>query len=99
MLEEFARLDAKQGDPTRIQIAPARVELFGIGITMGVDLAYSDPSGWLLRLLLTDSEIVRVEHLRLYAMAAALNFEGRADGGPVASVELWLLRFNDRVST
>ena len=97
MLARFASLDLGEPAPSRIQMKPVAVDALGIRISMGVDLAYQTPDGWVVRHLLTDSEITRLGHLRLYATAAALHFEGRPDGGRVVRVELWLLRYQDRV--
>jgi hypothetical protein len=97
MLAHFVALDQSQPDPDRVQMKPAAVTVLGQGVVMGVDLAYETPTGWVLRHLITDDEIRRAEHLRLYATAAALHFEGRPDGGHVARVELWLLRHEGRV--
>jgi hypothetical protein len=94
MLERFADLERGRPDPTRTQVDRTRVEIFGHGLIMGVDLAYETPRGWNLVALLTDDEIRRPEHLELYATALALHWEGRSDGGRAASVELWLVRGN-----
>jgi hypothetical protein len=94
MLERFMDLERGRPDPTRIQVDRTRVEIFGHGLIMGVDLAYETPRGWNLVALITDDEIRRPEHLQLYATALALHWEVRPDGGRVASVELWLLRGN-----
>jgi hypothetical protein len=98
MLRRFAALDRLQAVPSRVQMRPTRVEVLGHGLIMGVDLAYETSTGWILRHLITDDEIHRSEHLRLYATAAALHFEGRSDGGDVARVEIWLLRYDGRVA-
>ena len=98
MLSRFAALDRPQPDPSRVQMRSTRVEVLGHGLIMGVDLAYETSTGWILRHLITDDEIRRPEHLRLYATAAALHFEGRPDGGRVARVEVWLLRYDGRVA-
>jgi hypothetical protein len=98
MLERFAGLDRTQADPTRVLMAPARAPVLGHGVTMGADLAYQTPDGWIVRQLLTDDEIRRIEHLRMFATATALHFEARPDGGQVDRVELWMLRFDGRVA-
>lgn len=92
MLERFAELDRSQADPTRVFLKPTRATVMGHGVTMGIDVAYQTPEGWVLRHILTDDEIRRTEHVRLYAAATALHFEGRPDGGDVARVEVWMLR-------
>jgi hypothetical protein len=64
---------------------------------MGIDVAYQTPEGWVLRQLLTDDEIRRVEHLRLYAAATALHLKGvwtaaksRASRcGPCVLTDVW----------
>ena len=94
MLERFAALDREQPDPTIVQAPRARVEIFGHTLVLDMDLAYRTPHGWNLVSILTDDEIRRPEHLQLYATALALHWERRPDGGPVASVELWLLKGN-----
>lgn len=96
MLERFARLDADEPAPSRFQLRPTPVDILGMVVSMGADLVYETPEGYVVRQLITDSEIIRPEHLRLYATAVALHFEGRPDGGPVARVDLWLLRYEDR---
>jgi hypothetical protein len=98
MLARFAALDRSQTDPTRVLIGPMRATVLSHGITMSADLAYQTPEGWIIRQLLTDDEIRRIEHLRMFATATALHFEARPDGGPVDRVELWLLRFDGRVA-
>lgn len=97
MLGRFAALDRLQPDPNRVQMRPTRVEVLGHGLIMGVDLAYETSAGWILRHLITDDEIRRPEHLRLYATAAALHFEGRSEGGRAVRVEVWLLRYDGGV--
>ncbi len=97
MLERFLALDQPQVDPTRFQMKPVQVELSGHRVLMGADVAYQTLDGWIVRHLITDEEIRQIDHLRLYATAAALHFEGRPDGGPVAAVEIWLLRYDRRV--
>jgi hypothetical protein len=98
MLVRFADMDKTQPDPTRVQMRRERVEVLGHGLTMGVDVAYQTSAGWIIRHLITDDEIRLTEHMRLYATAAALHFEGRSDGGPVSGVEVWLLRHDRRVA-
>jgi hypothetical protein len=96
MLERFAKLDADEPAPSRYQVRPVPVAVLGTLITMGADLVYETPEGHVIRQLITDSEITRPEHLRLYATAVALHFEGRPGGGPVSRIDLWLLRYDDR---
>jgi hypothetical protein len=91
MLERFAELDRDQPPPSRIQSAPVPVSVLGHRLTMGVDMVYDGEGGARLLILMTDREIRRTEHLRLYATAAALHFEGRPDGGRVDRVDIWLL--------
>lgn len=98
MLRRFAELDRAQADPTRVFLKPTRVAVMGHGITMGIDVAYKTPEGWVIRHILTDDEIRRIEHVRLYATATALHFEGRPDGGDVARVEVWMVRFERGVA-
>lgn len=98
MLGRFADLDRSQADPTRVFLKPTRVTVMGHGITLGIDVAYQTPEGWVIRHILTDDEIRRIEHVRLYATATALHFEGRPDGGDVARVEVWMLRFERGVA-
>ena len=97
MLERFLTLDQSQVDPTRFLMKPVRVEMFGHRVIMGVDVAYETQDGWIVRHLITDEEIRQIDHWRLYATAAALHFEERPDGGPIAAVQLWLLRYDRRV--
>jgi hypothetical protein len=92
MLERFVELDRSQPDPTRVLLKPIRAPVCGHWVTMGVDVAYQTLEGWVLRQLLTDDEIRRTEHVRWYAAATALHFEGHPDGGDVARVEVWMLR-------
>lgn len=92
MLKRFAELDLAEPTPDRVQMPKTRVDVLGVGITLGTDLVYETPNGWLLRLLITDHELVRPEHLHLLAVAAALHFEGRPDGGLVGAVDVWPLR-------
>jgi hypothetical protein len=93
MLVRFAELDRSEADPTYFLREATPVTVLGHEITMGIDVAYQVPEGWVLRHLLTDDEIRRIDHLRLYAAATALHFEGRPDGGEVSRVEVWMLRF------
>lgn len=97
MLGRFLVLDQHKDDPTRIQLRPEFVEVLGHRIKMGVDLVYDTPAGASLVLVITDEEITRTEHLRLFATAAMLHFEGRPGGGPVTQVEVWLLRWDQRL--
>jgi hypothetical protein len=99
MLERFARLDADEPAPSRFQLKPMPVDVLDTVISMGADLVYETPEGYVIRQLITDSEITRPEHLRLYATAVALHFEARPAGGPVSRVDLWLLRYEDRTVT
>lgn len=99
MLERFARLDAAEPAPSRFQLRPTPGDVLGTVISMGADLVYETPEGHVIRQLITDSEITRPEHLKLYATAVALHFEGRPGGGPVSRVDLWLLRYDDRTVT
>lgn len=73
MLERFAELDRSQPDPTRVLLKPISVPVCGHGVTMGIDVAYQTLEGWVLRQVLTDDEIRRTEHVRLYAAATALH--------------------------
>jgi hypothetical protein len=99
MLERFARLDADEPAPSRFQLRPVPVDVLGTLVSMGGDLVYETAEGYVIRQLITDSEITRPEHLQLYATAAALHFEARPGGGPVSRVDLWLLRYEDRTAT
>jgi hypothetical protein len=96
MLERFAALDEAQSAPTLVGLRQVAVVVLGMRVAMGVDLAYKSDVGWHLRHLITDHEITRSEHLRLYATASALHFEGRSSGGPVTSVDVWMLPYDDR---
>jgi hypothetical protein len=98
MLKRFTERDRSQADPTRVLLKPARVTVMGHGITMGIDVAYQTPEGWVIRHILTDDEIRRIEHVRLFAAATALHFKGRPDGGDVARVEVRMLRFERGVA-
>jgi hypothetical protein len=91
MLERFAELERDQAPPSRIQLASVPVNVIGHRLTMGVDLVYDREGGARMVILMTDREIRRTEHLRLYASAAALHYEGRPDGGPVDRVDIWVL--------
>lgn len=71
MLERFARLDADEPAPSRFQLRPMPAEVLGTMVSMGADLVYQTPEGHVVRQLITDSEITRPEHLRLYATAVA----------------------------
>jgi hypothetical protein len=99
MLERFARLDADEPAPSRVQLRPAPADVLGTVISMGADLVYETTEGHVIRQLITDSEITRPEHLRLYATAVALHFEARPGGGSVSRIDLWLLRYDDRTVT
>jgi hypothetical protein len=98
MLERFLELERPLREPTLVLGRPQPVMVLGHWLTMGFDLAYRTPEGWDLRHILSDDEIRRAEHLRLYAAAAATHFEGRSDGGPVARVEIWALRLQPGVA-
>lgn len=65
---------------------------------MGADLAYETDMGWIIRQLLTDDEIRRIDHLRMYAAATALHFEASSGQERVARVELWMLRYDGRIA-
>jgi hypothetical protein len=65
MLKKFAELDLTEPTPDRVQLPKSGVDVLGVWITLGADLAYETPNGWLLRLLITDQEVVRPEHLHL----------------------------------
>jgi hypothetical protein len=99
MLERFARLDADEPAPSRFQLRPMPADVLGMVVSMGADLVYQTPEGHVVRQLITDSEITRPGHLRLYATAVALHFEERPGGGAVSRVEFWLLRYEDRSVT
>jgi hypothetical protein len=99
MLLNFVALDEDQPPPTKYLMPAVRVKLFRIGVTMSVDIAIESSDGWVLRQVITDQELVRPEQLRLYATAVAMHFEGRPDGGPVARVDLLLVRRAGRMVT
>lgn len=93
MLARFAEWDVKQPAPDDAQLPQRAATVLGHSITMGIDLVYKRASGSRLLLLITDREIRRIEHLRLYATAAALHYEARADGGAVDRVDIWVLAY------
>lgn len=98
MLERLVALDRPQPDPTRVLLGKVQTSVLGHGLTMGVDWARQTDSGWVIRQWLSDDEIRRTDHVKLYAAATALHFAARPDGGPVDRVEIWLLRFVGRVA-
>jgi hypothetical protein len=97
MLERFLVLDHHKDDPSRFHLRPEFVEVLGHRIKMGVDMAYDTPAGAALALVITDEELRRTEHLRLFATAAMVHFQDRPDGGRVAQVEVWLLKWDQRL--
>ena len=99
LLERFVRLDVDEPPPSRFQLRPTPVTILGTVISMGADLVYETSGEFVIRHLITDSEITRPDHLRLYGTALALHFEARPGGGPVSRVDLWLLRYENRAVT
>lgn len=97
MLERFAVLDRRWPNPTRVLMKPVKADVLGHVLSMGADLLYELPEGWMVRQILTDLEIRRTEHMRMTGAASAIHFEGRVYGGPVSRVEICHLRFDDRV--
>lgn len=96
MLVRFQDADVSEPSPDRIAIPREARELFGVPISLGVDLAYRTQDGWLLRQLLIDDEIVTTDARRLYAVATWLHFEARTPDESVARVEIWDLRRDGR---
>lgn len=96
MLVRFQDADSLEPSPDRIAIAREARDLFGVPVSLGVDLAYATPDGWLLRQLLIDDEIVTTAAIRLYAVATALHFEAGSPADRVARVEVWDLRRDGR---
>lgn len=99
MLERFAKLDAEEPAPSRYLVRPAPANVLGTVISMGADLVYETEEGCVIRQLITDAEITRTQHLRLFATAVALHYEARPGGCSVSRVELWLLRYERRTLT
>lgn len=96
MLVRFQDADSVEPSPDQIAIPREARDLFGVPVSLGVDLAYRTPDGWLLRQLLIDDEIVTTAAVRLYAVATALHFEARYAEDRVARVEVWDLRREGR---
>lgn len=63
---------------------------------LGYDVMCGDAGGVVIRQLLTDSDIRRDAHLRLYAAACLLHYE--AGGGHVERVDVWRLPFGKEFS-
>jgi hypothetical protein len=91
MAERFLALDARSAAPLMSLQKPGERVVLNHLVRLNHDLVYGTESGLVLRQLLTDSDLRRSEHLRLYAVASLLHFE--AAGAPLAAVEVWQLRF------
>jgi hypothetical protein len=98
MLERFLRLDRAENDPLRVFMVPERCDVLGVGVALGYDLVYEVEHGILIRQLLTDSEIRRTEHLRLYAAAIAIHYTSRNLPSPLTRVQIWYLRYEHRIA-
>ena len=97
MAARFVSLDGSAPDPVRVLEAPADRPVLGHSLRLGHDLLYKTPEGLILRQLLTDGEITRSDHLRLYALACLLHFEAPGGREP-ARVDVWQLRFRKEFS-
>jgi hypothetical protein len=91
MAAYFAEQDQMGSAPLRALDPATRRDIGGHALRMGHDLVYRSDEGLVLRQLLTDSDVTRIEHLRLYATACLLHFE--ASGKELARLEIWQLRF------
>lgn len=92
MAERFAMLDRASGVPEMAFVPALTRPMLGHHVRLGYDLVYRSDEGLILRQLLTDGDITRPEHLKLYAVASLLHFE--AGGAELAGVEIWQLRFH-----
>ena len=97
MVEQFVVLDAGSPDPLRVLEPPRTEQILGHDLRLTHDLVYGALEGLVLRQLLTDSDMWRVEHLRLYALACLLHFEA-SSVAPLARVEIWQLRMRKTLS-
>jgi len=97
MAERFLALDAKAGDPLRALDPVTEQTVLGHQLRLPHDLVYEAPEGLILRQLLTDHDIRRDEHLRLYALACLAHFEA-GSGLLLASVDVWQLRVRKQCS-
>jgi hypothetical protein len=91
MAEWFLALDAKATDPLRALDHVSEQMVLGHRLLLSHDLLSQAPEGLILRQLLTDEDIRRDEHLRLYAVACLLHFEAGSPL-PLARVDVWQLR-------
>jgi hypothetical protein len=92
MAERFATLDHLSPAPEQTSVPSVSRPILGHNIRLGHDVVLRSAEGLVLRQLLTDSDITRSEHLRLYAVASLLHFE--VEGAELARVEIWQLRFH-----
>jgi hypothetical protein len=93
MVERFADRDRRSGSPVDMLVPATEQAVLGHVVRLGYDVIYGAPEGLILRQLLTDADIRRPEHLRLFATASLLHVEASL-GREVAAVEIWQLRFH-----
>jgi hypothetical protein len=96
MLEVFLMWDSTEPTPEAYFIPPQPADVAGWSVRLGHDLLYPAPEGKKLRQVLTDSAIVRAEHLRLFAVASLLHFERLNPNIKLAIVEVWSVRAQKR---
>jgi hypothetical protein len=99
MLGRFADLDQDQPAPERWFLPAVPIEMWSHRLILGADLVYREDDGIRVRQLLTDTDMTRTEHLRLFASLTARHVEARPDAERVVRVDAWRLRRNGKVLT
>jgi hypothetical protein len=91
MLERFAQWDAGQPSPIRCLEPAVAAGLLGHQLTLTHDLVHATDDGLVIRQLVTEDGMRRLEHRRIFAVATLLH--ARAAGlGDVVRIEVWHLR-------
>lgn len=93
MLLALLALDEPQPAP-RVAMQPRTNQpVVGHTLSMGHDLVYERPDGYLVREIWTDGVVRRPEHRRLMQAASLLHADELFGRGRVQGLEVWHLRF------
>jgi hypothetical protein len=92
MLLSFLALDEPEPAPRVAMQARTNQPVVGHTLSMGHDLIYERPDGYLVREIWTDGVVRRTEHRRLMQAASLLHADELLGRGRVQGIEVWHLR-------
>jgi hypothetical protein len=93
MLLSFLALDEPEPTPRIAMQTRTNQPVVGHTISMGHDLVYERPDGYLVREIWTDGVVRRLDHRRLMQAASLLHADQLLGRGRVQELEVWHLRF------